>query len=110
MYPPIKEKLLIKALKFAESYRDISDEDKSIINHSRKSLLFNNQQALIKKESGLFDVTMGAYDVAEVCELVGSFLLYQLSDKYNKNDIGLYRDDDLAVSKNKSGPQAEKIK
>ena len=73
----------MKALKFAESYTNISDEDKRIINHSRKSLLFNNQQAWIKKESGLFDVTIGAYDGAEVCELVGNFLLYQLSDKYN---------------------------
>ena len=53
---------------------------------------------------------MGAYDSAEVCELVGSFLLHQLSNKYNKKDIGLYRDDGLAVFKNKSGPQAERIK
>ena len=27
-YPSIQEKLLIKVLKFAESYTDISDEDK----------------------------------------------------------------------------------
>ena len=32
-YPSIKEKLLIKALKFAESCTDISDEDKRIMNH-----------------------------------------------------------------------------
>ena len=31
-------------------------------------------------------------------------------NKYNKKDIGLYRDDSLAVFKNKSGPQAERIK
>ena len=43
---------------------------------------------------------MGAYDGAEVCELFGTFLLYQLSDKYNKNYIGLYRDDGSAVFKN----------
>ena len=100
----------MKPLKLAESFTDISDEDECIINHSRKSLLFNNQQAWIKKESGFFDVTMGACDGAEVCELVGSFLLHQLSKKYNKKDIGLYRDDGLAVFKNKSGPQAERIK
>ena len=75
-YRSIKEKLWIKALKFAESYTDISDEDKKIINHSRKSLLFNNQQAWIKKESGLLDVTMVAYDGAEVCGLVGSSLFH----------------------------------
>ena len=54
-----------------------------------------------KKESGLFDVTMGAYDGNEVCELAGSFLLHQLSNKYNKKDIGLYRDEGLAVFKTK---------
>ena len=53
---------------------------------------------------------MGAYDGAEVCELVGTFLLYKLSLKYNKNDIGLYRNDGLAIFKNISGPKLEKIK
>ena len=68
----------------------VSDEDKRIINHSRKLLLVNNQQVWIKKESGLFNVTMGAYEVAEVCEPIGS-LIYQLSKKYNKKHINLYR-------------------
>ena len=53
---------------------------------------------------------MGAYDGAEVSELVRFFILHQLSRIYNKNNIGLYRDDGLAVFKNISGPQAEKIK
>ena len=53
---------------------------------------------------------MGAYDGAEVCELVGPFLLYKLSPKYNKNKIGLYRDDGLAIFKNISGPKSQKIK
>ena len=82
----------------------------TIIKHVRKSLLFNKQQIWIKKESGLFDVTMGAYDGAEVCGLVGISILYQLSRICNKNDIGLYRDDGLAVFRNTSSPQAEKIK
>ena len=59
----------------------------------------------MKKDSELFDVTMGAYHGAEVCELVGTFLLYKLSLKYNKNNIGLYRDDGLAIFKNISGPR-----
>ena len=52
---------------------------------------------------------MGAYDGVEVCELLGTFLLYKLSLKYNKNDISLYRDDGLAIFKNISGPKSEKI-
>ena len=63
-----------------------------------------------EKKGGLFDVTMGAFDGAEVCEAVGNFLLYQLSKNYNKKDIGLYRDDGLAIFKNVSGSKAEKIK
>ena len=51
----------------------------------------------IKKESGLFDLTRGAYNGAEVCEPVSSFLLYGLSLEYNKTNIGLYRDDGLTV-------------
>ena len=40
---------------------------------------------------------MGTFDGAEVCEAVGSFFLDQLSKNYNKKDIGLYRDDGLAI-------------
>ena len=53
---------------------------------------------------------MGAYDWAEVCELVGAFLLYKVSLKHNKNNIGLYRDDGLAIFKTISGPKLEKVK
>ena len=46
---------------------------------------------------------MGSYDFAEICELVGTFLLLLLRKKYNSNNIGLYRDDRLSVFKNISG-------
>ena len=109
-YPSIKETLLIKAINFAEKLVHITNEDKVIIKHARKSLLYDNSEPWMKKDSGLFDVTMGAYDGAEVCQLVGTFLLYKLSLKYNKNKIGLYRDDGLAIFKNISGPKSERIK
>ena len=64
----------------------------------------------MKRKSGIFDVTMGAYDGAEVCELVGMYLLSILSAKCEKENIGLYRDDGLAVFKDLSGPEAERIK
>ena len=64
----------------------------------------------MKKDSGLFHVTMSAYNGAQICELVGTFFLYKLSLKYNKNDIDLYRDDGLAIFKNISGPKSEKVK
>ena len=55
------------------------------------------------KKDGLFDVTTGAYDGAEACKLVGTFLLNKISEKYDKNSIGLNCDDGLSVFKNKSG-------
>ena len=109
-YPSIKETLLIKAIHFVEKRVNITTEDKVIIKHARKSLLHDNSEPWMEKDRGLFDVTMGAYDGAEVCELVVTFLLYKLSLKYNKNDIGLYRDDGLAIFKNISGSKSNKIK
>ena len=37
-------------------------------------------------------------------------MLSLISEKYNKKDFGLYRDDGLGVVKSKSGPETEKIK
>ena len=62
------------------------------------------------KKDGLFHVKMGAYDGAEVCELVWTFLLDKISEKYDKNSISLYCDDGLSVFKTKSSTQLERIK
>ena len=64
----------------------------------------------MKRDTGLFVFTMVAYDRVEVCELVGNYLLYELSKLYEKKDITLYRDNGLAVFKNKRGLESEKIK
>ena len=64
-YPSIKEQLLKEALVSANNYINIPENDKKIINHARKSLLFKKQQTWIKKASELFEVTMGAYDGTE---------------------------------------------
>ena len=91
-YPAIAQDLLNKALNFASEYISISKFDIDVTNHARKSLMFDGSNNWIKKQGGLFDVSMGAYDGAEVCELVGTYMLNVLSKKYNKNDFGLYRD------------------
>ena len=109
-YPSIKETLLIKAINFSGKRVNITNEDEVIIKDARKSLLYDNGEPWMKKDSGLFDVTMGVYDGAEVYELVVTFFLYKLSLKYNKNNIGLYHDDGLAILKNISGLKSEKVK
>ena len=50
-----------------------------------------------EKITSKFDVTMGNYDDAEICELVGLYLFSQMQD-LNIN-IGLYRDDGLAITR-----------
>ena len=110
-YPSISEKLLDQALSWASSLAPISKDEISVIKHARKSLLFNNGKPWIKKDSSsLFDVTMGSFDGAEICELVGLFILNHLGQKFGKQNIGLYRDDGLAILKNKSARLADKTR
>ena len=100
-----------QALCWASSLANISKDDISIIEHARKSLLFNNEKPWIKKSSNsLFDVTMGSFDGAEVCKLVGLFILNHLDSKFGKENIGLYRGDGLAIMKNKSARLAGKTR
>ena len=69
--PPISAELLEKSINFARSIIEIEDKIIDIINHARKSLLFHDGNACVKKEGNLlFDVTMGSYDGAEVRELI----------------------------------------
>ena len=110
-YPSISEKLLDEALDFACSLIDIPDEDIRIIRHSRQSLLFAKERTWMKKDgNGLFDVTMGSYDGAELCELIGIYALADLSNDLPKQDMGLYRDDGLMVCRNVPGSKADRIR
>ena len=97
-------------INFAEHYTEISEKDKAIIFHTRKSVLFNDQHVWIKKKGGLFGVTLRAFDGTEVSEAVGNCLLYQLSKNYNEKYIGFYRDDGLTMFENVSGSKGEEIK
>ena len=64
--------------------------------HSRNRLLFQNSRPWAKKDGNEdFDVSIGCYDGAEVCELESSFILKQEGSVIDKNDIGFYWDDGL---------------
>ena len=82
LYSSIKEGLLIEALEFAKQHMTIKSKDIETIYHARKSLLYKEGEPQIKKRSNNFDVTMGSYDGAEVCELIGIFML-SLIGKFN---------------------------
>ena len=72
---------------------DISEEDRDLIMHARKSILVDGSETWIKKGEDLFDVTKGAFDGAEICDIVGLYLLSQLT--HLPINGGLYRDDAL---------------
>ena len=59
---------------------DINKHVFEVTFHARKSPLFHSNQPWIKRDSETFDVTMGAYDGADICELVGTFMLSLLSN------------------------------
>ena len=110
-YPSISENLPDQALSWASNLAIITKDEISIIKHARKSVLFNDGKPWTKKDSNsLFDVTMGSYDRVEICELLGLFILNKLGQKFGKENIGLYRDDGLAITKSKSARLADKTR
>ena len=103
-YPSITEKILDNAIKLTKEYTTISDDNIRIIKHCRKSLLFEKDIAWVKKgTAGNFDVTMGSYDRAEVCELVEIYILTALGQR-----IGLYRDDGFIILRNCDGSTTDR--
>ena len=102
--------MLLKASQFAKQITEITEEDINLIMQARKTLLFNEDVAWEKREGNeYFDIPMGYFDVAEVCKLVGSFILEQLSQFSKHHSVWLYRDDGLAILKGLSGPETERV-
>ena len=108
-YPSITKEIMIKALDFSKQFIDINEEDMKIIIHSCKTILSYDGDIWVKKDhSDLFDIPMGSLHGAEVCELVGLFLLDQLKGIMNNTSYGIYRDDGLAIT-NKSKCEQERL-
>jgi len=80
-YPSITEKLLEKALNFARTHVFFNDKDRNIIFTARRSFLYFQNEPWMKSKSEDFDVPMGSNDGAEVCELIGIYLLHKITDR-----------------------------
>ena len=61
-----------------------------------------------KSGNGNFDLSIGCYDGAQVCELFESFILNKLASVTNRSNIGLYRDDGLETFQNISKSESER--
>jgi hypothetical protein len=101
-YPAISKGLFMRALEFAERFTDITKDEKELLVHCRVAFLSHKGVTWAKKDGSDFDITIGAWDGAEVAEMVGLYLL----DKVTKiiPGAGIYRDDGLAIVK-MSGPE-----
>ena len=87
----------------------MNPNDIDIILHSRKTFLFLDETPWIKKENPDFDVSMGSWDGAECCELVGLYLLNQIELVFPHTNVGLYRDDGIGVV-DLPGPDVERLR
>ena len=98
-YPSIGQDLLKNSISWARNYVHISPQEEEIIMHCRKSFLFFNGDIFVKKDNPDFSVEQGSLDSAEISELVGQFILSQMSEIIPKEQHGIYRDDSLMVLK-----------
>ena len=108
-YPSITLELLMKALMWARQFVDISDEEIDIIVETKKSILYMNGEFWTKKGDTNFDVAQGGFDSAEVCDIVGLFLLSEIEKLNLKAEVGKFRDDGLGAS-SATPRQSEQIK
>ena len=110
-YPSISKTTLMNALEFAKQHHNITEDMVKAITNSRKAFLYFEGNPWVKKDvEEHFDVTEGSFDGAEVCELVGLFMLTQLNELITDGSVGLYRDDGLAAVHRYSGPEMDRLR
>ena len=79
--------------------------------YTRNTLLFSNGEPWIKKNGDEeFDEPMGFHDEVEICELICTYLIYQINNVIPKDNVGLNRDNELGIFRNMSRPEVEIMK
>ena len=86
-YHSISKDVILKAINFAKSVSPIQGKFIKTIFGCRKALLFNKNEVCIIKDNPHFHVTMRNYDGAEVCELVGLYILDLFTKKMGHSKI-----------------------
>lgn len=94
---PYLKKSLLEALYFANGF--VTPEQMDIILCCRRSILFHNGEAWIKKiKKDGFDVSQGLFDGTRVSELISLHIFYEINRIVHINNHGLYRDDRLMTA------------
>ena len=68
-------------------------------------MFYGNETWKKKDADTKFDVTMGSYDGADLCELIGIYIQSLLTNILSKDDMGLYREDGLFVLRKTNSKQ-----
>ena len=93
-----------EALNFAKTKVDNTNQEMSIIMQSRNTLLFNKNKPWAKKSGNEeFDVLMGYFDGAELCEIIGIYILMKLQSVLLKDSEGSIEMMDYELQKNYQG-------
>ena len=72
--------------------------------------MFYGDEAWKKKDTDTtFDVTMGSYDGADLCELIGIYIQSLLTNILSKDNMGSYRDDGLFILHKRNRQQTDRI-
>ena len=108
-YPSITKELLVRSLNHAREYTEITEEEIEIILARRKTILSDNRRSWVKSHVDNFDVPMGAYNSAQVADLVGIYILDTLGRIVNSQQVGLYRDDGIIYIPDSNGPKTASI-
>ena len=109
--PNISATILKSSLNFAAGLTYVTEDEKELIRHCFKSVLFHEGEPWTKKHNNnSFDVLMESFHGAEICELVGLYILDILKKEkiFSDGNFGLYRDDGLAVVDILPGPDMER--
>ena len=94
----ITKHLQVKSIEYDKLYTSITQQELDVTLHARKSLLFSKNKPWEKTINGsLFDLKMGSYDGAKICELVGFYIISVLGKVYEIQIVGLYWDDGLSL-------------
>ena len=96
-------------MEFASQHTTITELQKETIRNARKSILISDNRIWSKKD-GPWDVTMGAFDGAQVTDLIGLYILHRLKTEIPEVQFTLYRDDGLGTHQKFSDTKIKSIK
>ena len=106
-----KKEHITKAIKFAEEYTKFKKQETNTLMHTCQTIISYDSRIWTKKSNiNNFDIAMSSFQGADVCDLIGLYILSEISPLTGPLNIGLYRYDGLAVIKQSSGTSLERIK